>query len=86
MPYLPNYIFSYQYILKPYKLFLYCLHDKYTKQMEDHITYYTLYIHGDTTQQEPTQRERVFSTKSPSAKNMIGAKPPRFCIYMLVPG
>ena len=29
---------------------------------------YTLYIQDETTQHEPTQRERVFSTKPPSAK------------------
>ena len=37
--------------------------------MEEHITFfYILYIQGETTQREPTQRERVFGTKPPSAK------------------
>ena len=33
--------------------------------------YYTLYIQGETTQQEPTQRERVFSKKPPRAKTWL---------------
>ena len=36
--------------------------------MEDHITYYILYIQDETTQHKPTQQERVFGTKSPNAK------------------
>ena len=38
--------------------------------MEDHITLlpYILYIQGETTQREPTQRERVYGTKPPISK------------------
>ena len=65
MPYLPNYIFSYESIQSHDKLFL-CIINTQNKWKTTSL-YYILNIQGETLQREPTQRERVFGTKPPSA-------------------
>ena len=48
------------------KLFLYIINTQ--NKWKTTSLYHTLYIQGETTQSEPTQRERVFGTKPLSAK------------------
>ena len=48
------------------KLFLYIINTQ--NKWKTTSLYYTLYIQGETIQREPTQSERVFGTKPPSAK------------------
>ena len=47
------------------KLFFYIIN---TQNKWKTTSPYYIYIQGKTTQREPTQRERVFGTKPPSAK------------------